>query len=50
MVGGDERNYGAKALWFKRDSLHWEGCWVGHLYLPLECGKDEEVIILGADC
>ncbi len=49
VVRGDERDNCAKSSRFERDSPHWEGHWVGHLYLPLECSKDEEVVVLGVN-
>ena len=30
---------------FVRDSPHWDGRWVGHLYLPLDCDYDHNIDI-----
>ena len=27
---------------YERDSPHWDGRWVGHLYLPSQCGIEDE--------
>jgi hypothetical protein len=48
VVRGDDNNC-VKSLRFEHNSPHWEGHWVGHLHLPLECNKDEEVVVLGAN-